>query len=458
MKINAKIKWMAALLVLTVGCKHETIVSPQYAQAYTRFIVIDAPGSGKVQFYLDGKVNANGDSSIHNPDGTLYQPDKAQYSTSTINYPSGGWTDNSPINFAGTYGYSFAPGSTYATFPNPTDRIPLAPIINNYNYYNWAALPSSKHQLAFYSVINSSLFGNPISVRGDQFLNESINLEGGTLQTFLLVNQSVAETYITEENGNYNTPLPIYTVQESIDYYTNQYDIVSIKDHPANLKFKDSSAYIRFVNVTPPVTDQSANQASETLDVYIAPLYGKRPDIYWYQTGPRQFVDSIGAEVLVSKGLQRFQSSVDEPFYEVNVAANMRINKTTGQPDTSSVPGKPKVPRYYRVLAYRSGQSAATGAAPVAIGDWLAVFNQYPGDDLSNGSGGYLTGTNFVDSWLLRYDGTNYHPGICTIAIAADMQIYQGPIGNGANGTSLYLGFRANINYQKAGDNTVYFQ
>lgn len=459
MKINAKIKWMAALLLLTAGCKHENIVSPQFAQAYTRFIIIDAPGSGKVQFYLDGKVNANGDSSIHNPDGTLYQPDPAQYSTSTINYPSGGWTDNSPINFAGTYGYSFAPGSTYATFPNPTDRIPLAPIINNYNYYNWAALPAAKHQLTFYSVINSSLFGNLISVRGDQFLNESINLEGGTLQTFLLINKSVAETYTTEENDNYTTPLPIYTVKESIDYYNDQFDIVSIKDHPANLpKFKDSSAYIRFVNVIPSVTDQSVNQASQTIDVYIQPLFGRRPDIFYFETGPIKFIDSIGSEVLVSKGLQRFQSSVDAPFFEINVAPNMRINKTTGKPDTASVPGKPKVPVYYRVLAYRSGQSAATGNSPIAIGDWLAVFNQYPGNDFTNISGGYSSGTNFVDSWLLRFDGANYHPAICTIPISEDMQLFQGPVGNGANGTSFYLGFRANINYQRAGDNTVYFK
>lgn len=461
MKINVQIKWMAALLlILAVSCKHEKIVSPQYAQAYTRFVIVDAPGSGKVQFYLDGKVNANGDSSIHNPDGTLFQPDPKQFSTSTINYPSGGWTDNSPINFAGTYGYNFAPGSTFATFPNPSDRIALAPVINNYNYYNWAALPTATHQLTFYSVINSTLFGNPISVKGDQFFSESINLEGGALQTFLLVNKSVAETYTTEENNNYNTPLPIYAVNETVDYFTNQYDLVSIKDHPANLpRFKDSSAYIRFVNVTPPVSDQSVNQASQTLDVYIAPLYGVRPDITSIY-GQSQFIDSIGPEVLVSQGLQRFQSATDAPFYEINVAANMRINKTTGNPDTVSVPGKPLVPRYYRVLAYRAGQSAATGATPVAIGDWLAVFNQYPGFDQSAlfSSSGGATGTNFVDSWLLRYDGANYHPAITTIAIAADMQIYQGPPGNGANGSSFYLGFRAVVNYQKAGVNSVYFQ
>jgi hypothetical protein len=456
MKINAKIKWMAVLLVLAVSCKREKVVSPQYAQAYTRFVIIDAPGSGKVQFYLDGKVNANGDSAIHNPDGTLYQPDNTQYSTSTINYPSGGWTDNSPINFAGTYGYNFAPGSTFATFPNPTDRISLAPIINNYNYYNWAALPTSNHQLTFYSVINSSLFGNPISVRGDEFFNESVDLEGGALQTFLLVNKSVAETYTTEENNNYNTGLPIYSVNESINYFSNQFDVVSIKDHPANLpQFKDSSAYIRFVNVTPAVSDQSVNQASETLDVYIAPLYGLRPDIVSI-FGTTKFIDSVGPEMLVSKGLQRYQSTVDAPFYEINVAANMRINKTTGKPDTATVPGKPLVPRYYRVLAYRSGQSAATGDTPVAIGDWLAIYNEFPGYDQTNISGGGATGTNVVDSWLLRYDGANYHPAICTIAIAADMQIYQGP--NGGNGVSFYLGFRSCINYQKAGINSVYFQ
>src|ERR1700761_771497 len=195
MKLPHKINWILALLILAAGCKRELSISPQFAQAYTRFIVIDGPGNGKVQFYLDGKVNVNGDSVLHNPDGTVYQPDPAQNTTSTINYPSGGWTDNSPINFAGAYGYSNLPPSNYATFPNPSDRIPLAPIINNYNYYNWASLPATQHRLTFYSVVNASLFGNPITVRGDQILNQPINLEGGAVESFLLVNKAVCKQY-----------------------------------------------------------------------------------------------------------------------------------------------------------------------------------------------------------------------------------------------------------------------
>jgi hypothetical protein len=457
MKLYVKIKWMILLLIIVYGCKHESMLSPQFSQAYTRFVIIDAPGTGngKVQFYLDGKVNANGDSSIHNPDGTLYQPDPAQYSTSTINYPSGGWTDNSPINFAGTYGFSNNPGSTYATFPNPTDRIALAPIINNINYYNWSALTSAQHQLTFYSVINSSLFGNPISVKGDQFLSESINLEGGAIQTFFLVNKAVAKQYQTIENSNYNTGLPIYGVNESINYFSNQFDIVSVKDHPANLpKFKDSSAYIRFINVTPAFSDQSVNQNTQSLDIYIVPLYGLRPDIVSLFGSSNNYIDSIGQEVLVSKGLERYQSTVDAPFYEINVAANMRINKSTGKPDTATTPGKPRVPRYYRVLAYPSGQSKANGGIPIGIGDWLAVYNQFPGYDFSYPING-PTGVNVVDSWLLRSDGTNFHPSICTIPIAVSGYLYQGP---SATGTSYYLGYRSCVDYQKAGINSVYFK
>jgi hypothetical protein len=457
MKLYSKIKWLVILVITAVGCKRETVVSPDFAQSYTRIVVIDAPGNGKVQFYLDGKVNANGDSVIHNPDGTLYQPDQAQNFTTTINYPSGGWTDNSPITFAGTFGFSNYPGSTYATFPNPTDRIPLAPIINGYNYYNWAALPAARHQLTFYSVVNSSLFGNGILVKGDMFLNQSVNLEGGALQTFFVINKSIAEVYGSIENTNASTALPIYAVKENINYFSKQYDIISVKDHPANLpKFKDSSAYIRFVNVSPTFPDQAINQNTQSMDIYIVPLFGAHPAVY-YNSGVYNAIDSVGAEVLVSKGLNRFQSSVDAPFFEVNVAPNMRINKTTGSPDTARVAGKPRVPRYYRVLAYRPGQSKATGSLPVAQGDWLAVYNQYPGFNYAAFPAA-PTGTNFLDSWLVRYDGTNYHPSICTILLSVDGYPFFDS-SNTTGGNSVHnLGFRSCINYQKAGVNSVYFK
>ncbi|MBN9380940.1 MAG: hypothetical protein J0H74_09250 [Chitinophagaceae bacterium] len=438
------------LAMLGAGCKKEVSVAPEFANGYTRIIFIDAPGGGKVQFMLDGKLNGNGDSLLYNPDGTPFVPDPYLSTTTTVNYPSGGWTDNSPVNFPGAYGFYNRNGNQYSVFPNPTNQIDVAPIINGYNFYNWAALPAARHQLSVYSVINSTAFGNPISIRGDKFLDQSITLEGGALQTFFLLNKGVAKLYNTIDNGNTNSPLPIYGVSETINHFSNQMDVLVVKDHPDQLpKFKDSSAYIRFINVTPPYSDQSINQNTDSLDIYIAPIYGVGPDVYDAQFDQGYKVsDSIGREILVAKGLARFRSAEDAPFFEINVADVMRNG---GKLYSRPAPGQSAFPRYYRVLAYRSGKSSANGDFPVAKGDWLALFNLYPG---YNYDGGGPTGQNWVDSWLVRSNGTNFYPAISTILLSIDQNVYKGP---DAVGSTHYLGFRSCVNYQKAGINDVFF-
>lgn len=445
MKIAHTIIAFLSVVFLAGACKKTTQASPEFAHAYTRFIVVDGPGSGKVQFYLDGKVNANGDSVVLNPDGSVYAPDPAQPTTSTINYPSGGWTDNQDVSFAGTFGYFNTPGSGYSCFPNPTDRIALAPAIGGINYFSWASIPARRHQLSFNSVISASLYGNQIYVKGNEILNQSIDLEGGAIQTFLLVNKGDCKSYHTS-GVNTETGLPMYTVNEQINFFTNRFDVLSVKDHPENLpKFSDSSAYLRFLNVTPTYSDQAMNVNSDSIDLYLAPIFGYTPDIWTNYKGYIKRIDSVGAEFLVAKGLSRFKSSVDAPFYELNLAAAMRRN-SAGQTDTAIAPGQPRIPRYYRVLAYRSGQSAVNGNFPLGQGDWLAVYNEFIAHAAYDDTPlGYK-----LDSWLLRSDGTYLHPAICTIPVAIGLD----PVPE--SGATNYLGFRSCINYIPAGINAVF--
>src|ERR1700754_4805497 len=124
------IAFILAIALAAGGCKKEILASPDFANAYLRMIVMDAPGSGSVQFTLDNKINANGDSVTYNADGSIYHEDPAMTTTAVVNYPSGGWSDNSPLDFAGVYGYYNIPAHLFTFFPNPTNRIPLAPAIN----------------------------------------------------------------------------------------------------------------------------------------------------------------------------------------------------------------------------------------------------------------------------------------------------------------------------------------
>lgn len=437
-----------AALFFSVGCKKQNVLSPDFAQAYSRFVMIDAPGSGKLQFYLDGKINANGDSTIFSPDGTVYTPDPSLSTTSLVDYPSGGWTDNAPVNFSGTYGNYYAPGSAYAFFPNPTDRIPIGPIIGGYNYYNWAALPATNHQLTCYGVVSANLYGNQVFAKGSKFLDQQISLEGGAVQTFFVVNQAPCKEYTTSGVES-PTGLPIYAVNETIDFYSNQFGLVSVKDHPSKLPaFHDSSAYVRFLNVTPTYLDQALNANTDSLDIYLAPMFGSKVN-YWsgYNFNGSNSIDSVGQEFLVSKGLGRFSSPVDAPFYELNLAAQMR-----NMNDTAVSPGKPRIPHYYKVLAYISGHSAATGDQPVGEGDWMAVYNNFTAFDYSASQTPYPVLGTFLDSWLLRSDGHFLHPSICTIPVAVGLNPFPNTI------STNYLGFRSCIDYIKQGVNNVYYQ
>src|SRR5262249_22771377 len=149
---------------------------------------------------------------------------------------------------------------------------------------------------------------------------------------------------------------PIYSVNETTNFYSDQYSLVSVKDHPDHLpEFNDSSAYIRFINMTPTYLDQGLNANTANLDVYMAPLYGT-PNFYnYYYAKNSNTTDSVGKEFPVAKGLARFASSVDAPFFELNLADQMRNDLT----DTALYnPAKPRRPRYYRILVYPSGHSA----------------------------------------------------------------------------------------------------
>jgi hypothetical protein len=434
-----------SLIIYLEGCKKQNIASPAYSQAYTRFIFLDAPGEAKLQFYLDGQVNANGDSSINNPNGTVFQPDNTVPTTSLVDIPSGGWTDNSPVNFSGVYGYNFAPDSAYAEFPNPTVGISLAPIINNYNYFNWASLPARQHELTLYSVLPATLYGNAINVKGAEFFDQPITLEGGAIQTYFVVNESACKLYAAAGIPTFSG-LPIYSVGETINYTTDQFGLITVKDHPDKLPaFKDSSAYIRFMNLSPNFSDQTLTQNAANIDVYLAPMYGTNVTTFYTTGSGVATIDSIGPEFLVAQGLNRFQSTVDAPFYELNVATNMR-NNNAGPDDSTS---QTRVPRYYRVKVYPTGHSAATGDQPLAQGDWLAVFSEFGAVDYSAAIPTQLG--EKVDSWLLRYDGTNYHPSICTIPIAVTDELYPNTL------TTNYLSFRSCIDYIPAGINNVYF-
>ena len=432
-------------LFLGGGCKKETKIAPGFDQAYTRFVMIDAPGSAKLQFYMDGKINANGDSVIRNPDGTNYTPDPSLSTSSLVNYPSGGWTDNAPTGFSGTYGNNYTQGANYAFWPNATDRIAQGPILNGYNYFNWAALPATTHQVSFYGVVSASLYGNTVFAKGSKFLDQQLSLEGGAVQTFFVVNEAPCKLY-NNSGLDADTGLSIYSVNEQIDFYSNQFGIVSCKDHPSKLPvFKDSSAYVRFMNITPVYPSQALNANTDSIDVYLAPGFGGTPMIWdpIYQQLHNGW-DSVGKEFLVGKGLARFESTVDAPFYEIDLSAQMR-----NLADTAISPGKPRIPHYFRVLAYPTGHSAATGDQPVGQGDWLAIYNvwtavasQYPYNILGPK----------LDSWLIRSDGTYAHPSICTIPIAVGINPYPNTL------STNYLGFRSCIDYIKQGVNSVFYR
>jgi len=419
------------LCLALTSCKKATSVAT-LAKGYFRMIVLDAPQNvgtiGKAQFYWDGRINSNGDSILRKPDGSLYSTDQSNTASKiasvSVNFPSGGWNDNPHPNLTGVYSFSDSYASLYSYFPNATHRVQLAPIIGPINYYRWASFDAGSHDLEFKRINRVNSYGTTIEVQGPSIYKNKYALEAGAVQTVFLYNTGIASYYDWDYiiNASSGPRLPIFTGNEiyqpsrSIAFTTDNYNVITLKDHPDKLPaFKDSSAYVRFLNFSPIYLDPSANERSEYIDIYLAPLYGPRSNLERIigtlpANGPvTNNLTTAGPEFLVASNLKRFDNSVDAHFYELPMAPYLR-GDTVGRN------------RYFRVLAYRVGESAANGNAPLASNDWLTIYNQFS----------ILPSLNAVPiqqfkSWLVRSSGAHYYPTINTIAVA---------IGTGPNPTN----------------------
>jgi len=429
---NIIISASITLCLALTSCKKSTSVTT-LEKGYFRMIVLDAPQNvgtiGKAQFYWDGRINANGDSILRKPDGSLYSTDQSNTASKiesvSVNFPSGGWVDNPHPDLTGVYSFSDSYASLYSYFPNSTHRVQLAPIIGPVNYYRWASFDAGSHDLEFKRINRVNSYGTTIEVQGPSIYKNKYALEAGAIQTLFLYNTGIASYYdwdymigadplirLPKLTGN-----EIYQPSRNIAFTTDNYNVITLKDHPNKLPaFKDSSAYVRFLNFSPIYLDPAANERSDYIDIYLAPLYGPKSNlervvgqINSYQSADTKNQTTAGPEFLVASNLKRFDNSVDAPFYELPMAPYLR-GDTVGRN------------RYFRVLAYRAGESAEKGNAPLASNDWLTIYNQFSVKVSRSGPP-----IQQFKSWLVRSSGAHYYPTINTIAIA---------VGTGPNPTT----------------------
>jgi hypothetical protein len=308
------------LVCLLAGCKktEENPVSATGGGAYLRFTVLYdvPPGSDGVRFYFDGVLNVNGDSLVKSPNGTVFAQPTRTYAPA---FPNGDYTGPT---VAGVYSYDLY--KSY--FPNSTHRVPLAPVIGDYNYYKYADVASGVHQFTVRPVFIRSISGRVTEILEKNIADAPLLFEKGVLHTVTLVKSSI-------ENADFN--------------------LVTLKDHPDSVRLKDSTAYIRFVNVTPAYSNQDVNVNTNSVDLYLVKTR-----------------DSVSTpEILIQSNLNRFQSSIDLPFAELDMRAEMKdsipINLSPTPQSGIRVPYS-LTKSIYTVRVYRKGESAANRDAYIA--------------------------------------------------------------------------------------------
>ena len=331
------------LLVVMQSCKKlDEGPAPQSSGgAYLRFAVLqNVPlGSNGLRFYFDGKLNVNGDSITKSPNGSVFFQATRTYNIIQYSYnnqPALYGEDYTGPKLAGVYAYS----STGNYFPNTSHRVPLAPNIGDYNYYKWADVATGIHQFTIKPVYNRILNSKPVEIIGNTLINDSIVFEKGLLHTVTAVQTNI-------ENPNF--------------------DLVILKDHPDSIKLKDSVAFVRFVNITPNYFDQNLNGNTNSVDLYLVRArYGVEEP-----------------ERLIQADTKRFQSSLNLPFTELNLSAEMNDTIPFGK-GYGTVVGSNffELNRTsFTIRIYRKGESAAnlkTIIADFRLDDFIPLLVRDP--------------------------------------------------------------------------------
>ena len=335
-------------LLLIASCKSKNDIVPDANASYVRIINassdVTASDYGYTMFYMDGFLNGN--PTKFNPDDFAIGGIREREDTilhSAFEFGIGKSIDVKSSYQPGIYRAGDIPASDFSSgsalcFPNLTNHVKLAPIINDIDFYKWANVSAGSHSLLFKHLINES--GNSsLDGKIDTLLNSSHFFEKSGVYTLLLA---------------------------KVNTGPKDFNIVSIKE-PTDKTFEQKKAYVRFVNfVHKSIDDPDLTNNTRILDVYYTKTI----------KNSKGTKDSTTKEILLSNNLARFNVSEDQAgFSEIDMSEIFAFRKD------SVVAGKYQKP-VYNFYFYKSGESAIKGSAPVVatqftVGNVNSLFPLY---------------------------------------------------------------------------------
>jgi hypothetical protein len=370
---NALLPLSMLLFFLLLRCAEE---EPRLADSNTaglRIIALDLYNQEDTRFYINGRVNGDGDTAVYNTKNEKVSDITSTYVpvlfTALTSGERGGnniartaYIDLKPPFTAGVYtyktgGYAIpelpllegtpeieafeAPGY----FPDASHRFPVRPIINQISYHKWASLPAGPATLSFRASSIKTIRFTPTTVLGPVVYTADINLE---------------------KNRNYTL---FYTKTAFSSSDAPKEKVIVLKEDPLRYQFNDSSAYIRFLNFTKPARNSEAfNLSTSSIDVYIVKI------------GPS---GAVQPEVLVQQGLKRFEADASNTaFFEIDLRDLLKATA----PYAAAKTGEPLIALdttlqnfTYVLRFYKSGESAALNRLPVSEMPVTMRYNEFVG-------------------------------------------------------------------------------
>jgi hypothetical protein len=386
---------LLCITTLFIGCtEDDPAASTNTEVGYVRMIAVGTfATTTETRFYINEKINGNGDTAVYNKDGELVEDITKSYLPvyfSGFGEPdaiaSGVYIDLKTPLTSGIYGFN-SPGyrvpSNSSTegyygrilenpargyFPDATHRLNLAPNVNNVSFHKWAAVQKGVNTFSFRKNLSKIIDFKPTKVAGPITYKADINID----------------------KGSYYTMFYSQTANSSSDPPTEK--LVVMKESPSRYQFNDSSTFIRFLNFIPPSkSDDDFNLATSSMDIYFV---------------KNNTESTPSEEVLIQTNLRRFAADENKTdFFEIDMRDVLKRVAPFARATVDDLLPLDTIlaKNTYSFRFYRSGESAAVSKLPLIE---LPVTMRYSKD-----FGVYGDKTGFI---LLTKDPLRFQPMIMT--------------------------------------------
>jgi hypothetical protein len=382
-----------ASLPLLSACEEPEVpgMKPFGQSAYIRVINFNNNSSYKgstfeestpLLFYIDNRINGIADSVSTYPIDRFGSPFLGISNVRTpgreINLDKAALGAASPYVWeksAAIFPSSLNPDGTAATsasyFPTRSHRVEVGGVHNGIDWYKYARIAPGRHRFSF----------RPTQVKN---IKKELTLPSGAIQT-------TTQSFQVEGNTTLQDTLLDLASGSATVLLIDPQGNLRVLSEPVDKVFKPGHSYLRLINVTPVGTAGSTlepgifnNANTEAVDVYLT----KKTDDLGPEVPEMPVALNLRRNALPAQsgGSDYFEFDINDLVQSYNV-----LDTTVTSPTYTQTIRAFRANYQIKLRFYRSGESAATGAKPLAqLGQFLTFTGTEPRNQASGGAATYF--------------------------------------------------------------------